>query len=98
MKKNLCLRGAGFIAGFTLLMPAVAQAKLNVVSSYPYISSMVNEIAGNKVHNDTLSSGAWDPHFIVAKPSLILKLRKANLLIINGAQQEIGWMPPLLQQ
>jgi zinc/manganese transport system substrate-binding protein len=98
MKKSLRIFGAALVAGLTLLAPAAAQAKLNVVSSYPYISSMVNEIAGNKVNNDTLASGAWDPHFIVAKPSLILKLRKANLLIINGAQQEIGWMPPLLQQ
>lgn len=98
MKKNLRMLGAALIAGLVLLAPASAQAKLNVVSSYPYISSMVDEIAGNKVNNETLASGSWDPHFIVAKPSLILKLRKADLLIINGAQQEIGWMPPLLQQ
>ncbi len=90
--------GVAVLALTWSLSPAEAQAKLQVVSSYPYISSMVSEIAGNQVQNDTLASGAWDPHFIVAKPSLILKLRKADLLIINGAQQEIGWMPPLLRQ
>lgn len=92
------MMGAALVVAGVLASPAQASARLNVVSSYPYISSLVSEIAGNTVKNDTLASGAWDPHFIVAKPSLILKLRKADLLIINGAQQEIGWMPPLLRQ
>ena len=75
-----------------------AEAKLKVVSTYPYINSLVQEVAGQDLSHKSLTSGAWDPHFIVGKPSLILKLRRADLLIINGAQIEIGWLPPLLRQ
>ncbi|HNV46702.1 MAG TPA: zinc ABC transporter substrate-binding protein [Spirochaetota bacterium] len=72
--------------------------RLKVVTTYPYIASIVEQIAKDTVRVDALARGDYDPHTIVPKPSFIAKLRKAHLLIINGAQLEIGWLPPLLKQ
>jgi len=82
-----------FIAFFYL--PVLAQLK--VVTAYPYISDIAKKIGGNSIQVDALASGTWDPHYIVPKPSLIAKVRQADLLIINGAELEIGWMPPLIR-
>lgn len=81
-----------------LLLANPVFAKEKVVTAYPYIADLVKQIAGNQVEVSSLASGDWDPHFIVPKPSLLSKLRQADLLIINGAQLEIGWLPPLLRQ
>ncbi|PIQ24743.1 adhesin [bacterium (Candidatus Blackallbacteria) CG13_big_fil_rev_8_21_14_2_50_49_14] len=81
-----------------LSLSAPAFARLEVVTAYPYISELVKEIGKNQLQTNALARGDWDPHFVVARPSLIARLRKADLLIINGAQLEIGWLPPLLRQ
>ena len=47
---------------------------------------------------DSLARGYQDPHFVEAKPSFILRLQKADLLIVVGRELEIGWLPPLVQQ
>jgi zinc/manganese transport system substrate-binding protein len=73
-------------------------AELRVVASYPYIREVVKAVGADRVTVDALSKGQWDPHVVVPKPSLISLVRRADLLIINGAQLEIGWIPPLLQQ
>jgi zinc/manganese transport system substrate-binding protein len=75
-----------------------ANAKINVVATYPYIESIVKEVAKDKVNVTSLSDGKWDPHFVPPRPSLVVKLRNADLLIINGAQIEIGWLPPLINR
>lgn len=80
------------------LFHAPAWARLEVVTTYPYIAELVKEVGQSKVQVSPLARGDWDPHFVVARPSLIAKLRKADLLVINGAQLEIGWLPPLLRQ
>jgi len=72
-------------------------AKLNVSVAYPYIEQLTKEVAGDKVNVALLSRGDWDPHFVVPKPSLAGKLRDADLLILNGASLEMGWLPPLMQ-
>lgn len=77
--------------------PAYA-ANLNIVTSYSYIEDITKKIGKDKVNVSSLSRGDWDPHFIVPKPSLISKSRKADLLIINGAQLEIGWLPAIIRQ
>lgn len=73
-------------------------AKTNITTSYPYIKDIVEKIAKDKVNVSSLSRGDWDPHFVIPKPSLISILRKTDLLIINGAQLEIGWLPPIIRQ
>lgn len=79
-------------------LTAPAEAKLKVVTTYPYIAELVRQIAGSHVDIQSLAPGNWDPHVIVPRPSLLIHLRQGNLLIINGAQLELGWLPPLLRQ
>lgn len=78
-------------------LPAYAE-NLNIVTSYPYIEDITKKIGQNKVNVSSLAKGEWDPHFVIPKPSLIAKSRRADLLIINGAQLEIGWLPPIIRQ
>ena len=82
--------------GYTLAAPA--QAKTKIVVTYPYIASLVGEIAKDQVEVTTLAKGDEDPHFVVPRPSFIGKLRQADLLIINGGSLEIGFVPPLIRQ
>jgi zinc/manganese transport system substrate-binding protein len=81
---------------FALETPAAAKVK--VVVTYPYIASLVGEIAKDRADVTTLAKGDEDPHFVVPRPSFIGKLRQADLLIINGASLEIGFVPPLIRQ
>lgn len=81
-----------------LLALVPIEAKLTVTVSYPYIASIADAVGGEHVQIQTLAQGNWDPHFIVPKPSLITKMRTADLLIMNGADLEIGWLPPLLER
>jgi zinc/manganese transport system substrate-binding protein len=72
--------------------------KIKVVTSYGYIADITRIIGGEEVSVSALASGSMDPHFITPKPSFIAKLRKAELLVINGGQLEIGWLPPVIRQ
>jgi zinc/manganese transport system substrate-binding protein len=72
--------------------------KIKVVTSYGYIADITRLIGGEEVSVNALASGSMDPHFITPKPSFIAKLRKAELLVINGGQLEIGWLPPVIRQ
>ncbi len=81
-----------------LILPLSLYAQLRVAVSYPYIGALVNEIGADHVEVTTLAKGNWDPHFIVPRPSLISKLRRVDALIMNGAQLEIGWLPPLIKR
>jgi len=76
------------------LMSSVLFPKLRVVTAYPYMKDITDRIGKDKIKVIALSPGNWDPHVIVPRPSLIAQVRRADLLIINGAQLEIGWMPP----
>lgn len=80
------------------LLPLSLFAQLKVAVSYPYIGALVNEIGGEHVEVTVLAKGNWDPHFVVPRPSLIAKLRRSDALIMNGAQLEIGWLPPLIRR
>jgi zinc/manganese transport system substrate-binding protein len=71
---------------------------LYVVTAYPYIGDIVERIGGTNVRVFSLARGDYNPHVILPRPSFIAHIRRADLLIINGAQLEIGWMPPLLRQ
>lgn len=81
-----------------LIFSVALFAKINVVTTYPYLAKVAQQIGGNQVLVTTLASPKMDPHFIVPKPSLIPKLSRADLLVINGAGLEIGWLPPLLKK
>jgi len=82
----------------TLGASAPAFADLNVFACEPHWTALVNEIGAGHV-NVTTATGAYnDPHFIQAKPSLISAMRKADLVVCNGADLEVGWLPVLMQQ
>src|SRR5437870_4737326 len=82
----------------TILACAVsANAKLNVVATLPDFGSLAREIGGDKIDIVTLAKPTEDPHFVDARPSFVVSLRSADVLIDGGAELEIGWLPPLLQ-
>ena len=72
-------------------------ATLNVQTTYTTVTEIVKKVGGEHVRVNTLASAHYDPHFIVPKPSLISKLRRADVLVMNGAGLELGWLPPLLK-
>ncbi len=75
-----------------------AYATLNVVATYGWIGDLVQQIGQERVSVTVLAQASFDPHFVPPKPSLAVKLRNADLLVINGGQLEIGWLPPVLRQ
>src|SRR5436190_19814634 len=91
MKKILLLLSAIFTSGLA------AQASLNVVATLPDFGSLAREIGGDKVNVTVLAKATEDPHFVDARPSFVVALRNADVLIDGGAELELGWLPPLLQ-
>ncbi len=78
--------------------PARAAAKLNAVTATTDLAALAEEVGGDRVQVESIARGYQDPHFVEAKPSFLLKLKKADLLIVVGLQLEIGWLPPLITQ
>lgn len=91
-----------FLAALALVAmqatPAQAKGKLYVVTSTSDLAALAQEVGGDRVEVESIARGYQDPHFVEAKPSFLLKLRKADLLILVGLQLEIGWLPPLITQ
>jgi len=77
---------------------ALAQGKLNVMTTTEDLASIAREVGGDHVTVEAIARGYQDPHFVEAKPSFILKLQKADVLVVVGRELEIGWLPPLIQQ
>ncbi len=71
-------------------------AALHVVSSIPTLGSLAKEVGGDRVEIESLGKGYQDPHFVEPKPSLMLVLNRADLLLHVGLELEIGWLPPLV--
>jgi ABC-type Zn uptake system ZnuABC Zn-binding protein ZnuA len=75
-----------------------AASKLNVMTATQDLASLAREVGGDLVSADSIAMGYQDPHFVEPKPSFLLKLQKADLLVVVGLQLEIGWLPPLITQ
>src|SRR5438552_8951723 len=90
MKKILLILSI-LLCGFS------AQAKINVVATLPDLGSLARDIGGDNVSVTVLAKPTEDPHFVDARPSFVVALRSADLLIDGGAELELGWLPPLLQ-
>jgi zinc/manganese transport system substrate-binding protein len=93
MKKLLLLLGMSLVA-----MTQAAHAELHVFACEPEWASLTKELADDKVDIYTATNAFQDPHHIQARPSLISKMRKADMLVCTGAELEIGWLPVLLRQ
>ncbi len=91
------------IRGFAvavLIMAALTRsqafAAVKVVTTTEDLASLAREVGGDKVQVDALAKGYQDPHFVDPKPSFILQVSRADLLIAVGRELEIGWLPPLI--
>ena len=76
---------------------APAAAQLKVVATTPDFAAVAREIGGSAVTVTALAKPTEDPHFVDAKPSHIVTLNRADVLIEGGAELELGWLPPLLE-
>jgi zinc/manganese transport system substrate-binding protein len=80
------------------LVSSPAQAKLKVFACESEWGSLLTELAGDKVDVDVATTALQDVHVIEAKPSLIAKVRAADLVVCTGAELEVGWLPQLIRQ
>jgi zinc/manganese transport system substrate-binding protein len=86
-----------FVLGFSLLISAgEVSAKLRVVTTLPSFADIAAAVGGEEVDAQSLTRGRQDPHFVDAKPDLMLKLGRADVMIHAGLGLEDGWLPPLL--
>jgi len=95
VRSILTAAAAALLAG---AMPARAAGPLNVIATTEDLAAIAREVGGDKIKVEPLARGYQDPHFVEAKPSFVLKLNKADLLIAVGRELEIGWLPPLITQ
>jgi zinc/manganese transport system substrate-binding protein len=86
------------VLGLLLLAMPRAEAALRVFACEPEWLALAEEIGGDAIRGDSATHALQDPHFIEARPSLIAKVRRAELVICTGAQLEIGWLPMLLNK
>ena len=90
----------GAVAALLVLTAGISSANgaLNVITTTEDLASIAREVGGDKIKVESLARGYQDPHFVEAKPSFVLKLNHADVLIVIGRDLEIGWLPPLITQ
>jgi zinc/manganese transport system substrate-binding protein len=71
---------------------------LNVFACEPEWAALAQELGGDRVAVFNATTAQQDPHYIEARPSLIARVRRADLVVCTGAELEIGWIPVLLRQ
>jgi zinc/manganese transport system substrate-binding protein len=86
-----------YSAALSAIAATAADAKIKAVATLPDLASLAREIGGDKVEVSSMAKPTEDPHFVDARPSFVVQLRSADVLIDGGAELEIGWLPPLLQ-
>lgn len=87
-----------FIGIVAILLTAPAHAALNVFACEPEWSALATELGGEHITAFSATTAMQDPHRIEPRPSLIAKLRRADLMVCTGAELEAGWAPMLLRQ
>src|SRR5262249_12033778 len=92
----ICL--AMSVGFFLMSLSGYAQGKLNVVATTEDLAAIAREVGGDHITVDSIAKGYQDPHFVEAKPSFILKLHKADILLLIGRDHELGMLPTLIQQ
>jgi ABC-type Zn uptake system ZnuABC Zn-binding protein ZnuA len=79
-----------------LLTASTAAAQLRVVTTTEDLASIAREVGGDKIKVSAIAKGYQDPHYVDPKPSFILEVNRADLLILVGRELELGWLPSLL--
>ncbi|MBT9497343.1 MAG: zinc ABC transporter substrate-binding protein [Zoogloea sp.] len=95
MLSKLILRLAALLFALAALP---ASAALNVLATVPEWAALAREIGAEKVNVIAATNALQDPHRIDAKPSLIARARSSQLVVANGAELEIGWLPMVLRE
>jgi ABC-type Zn uptake system ZnuABC Zn-binding protein ZnuA len=97
--QKMIAAATAFALVFAVCAPAVrAESKIQIMTATTDLAALAQEVGGDKVDVESVARGYQDPHFVEAKPSFLLKLRRADLLIVVGLELEIGWLPPLITQ
>jgi zinc/manganese transport system substrate-binding protein len=81
-----------------LVTTSPLKAELKLFACEPEWAALAKELGGNKVEIYTATTARQDPHHIQARPSLIAKVRRTDLIVCSGAELEVGWLPMLLRQ
>jgi zinc/manganese transport system substrate-binding protein len=81
-----------------LIIASPALAALSVFATVPEWGALAQELGGDKIDVYTATNALQDPHHVEARPSLIAKARRADLVVATGAELEIGWLPLVSQQ
>src|SRR4051812_24227190 len=97
MKTKMINKMAALSLSAISFISVQATAQLKVVATTPDLASVAREIGGDRVNVVALAKPTEDPHFVDAKPSFIVTLNRADALIEGGAELELGWLPPLLE-
>jgi zinc/manganese transport system substrate-binding protein len=97
MRATNLLKAAALALIASAASVASASAQIRVVATTPDLASVAKEIGGDKVSVVALAKPTEDPHYVDAKPSHIVTLNRADALIEGGAELELGWLPPLLE-
>ncbi len=98
MKKILMRKFLSAVAALATLSIAPHAAALDVFACEPEWEALVKEIGGDRVSVYVATNAFQDPHQVQAKPSLLARARRAQLVVCTGAELEIGWMPVVLRQ
>ncbi len=81
-----------------LITPLAVQANIRIFACEPEWEALATEMGGDKIEVSSATNALQDPHYIQARPSLISKVGRADLIVCSGAELEIGWLPMLLQK
>lgn len=88
---------AALVAALSFWLPAQANAKLGIFACVPEWAALAQELGGDKVSVYQATNAKQDPHRVEARPSLVARMRSAELMVCTGADLEVGWLPVLLQ-
>ena len=97
-RRNAVLATLALVWALAVPRSSQAAGKIQIVTATADLAALAQEVGGDKVEAEGIARGYQDPHFVDAKPSFLLKLKHADLLIVVGLQLEIGWLPPLITQ
>lgn len=86
---------SSFLLAAVLLFASSSSAKTKVVATVPSLAALAAEIGGPHVDVASLAAPTEDPHYVDPRPSAIVLLNQAQLLIVNGLDLEVGWLPKM---
>lgn len=96
ISRKLWIRAVLSAALLSAIAARPSAAAVRVVATTTDLAAIAREVGGDRVEVLSIAAGFQDPHFVDAKPSLLLKLQRADLFVQVGLELEIGWAPGLL--